>query len=313
MQKFARATALRNLPSVAAALLALSATAGGPVLAQDSRAPVAAARAAQGSNMPQNGTATTLPSGPAGRLTYADVAGLVEAARIVAVVEVRRQAEVDRARAPGLAPGQTRLYLEADTQALLAAPVPVGEELSFLADMPLTEKGRAPKLRRQRFVIFADAVPGRAGQLQLVKPDAMIPADPAFEARLRNVIGQFSGGDVPPPVTGVRHVLYTPGNLAGESETQMFVETKTGLPASISVVRRPNMAPQWGVSWSEIIDQSATAPAPDTPGWLRLACGLPRELPNDAFLTPPGSDRQRARADYQVVLDALGPCTRTRS
>jgi len=230
----------------------------------------------------------------------------------VAVVEIRKQAEVDAARAPGLAAGSTRLYLEAETQALLAAPVPVGQELSFLADLPLTGRNRAPKLKRQRFVIFADAVPGRAGQLQLVEPDAMFPADPAFEARLREVIGQFAGSDVPPPVTGVRDVLYTPGNLAGESETQMFVETETSLPASISVIRRPGMAPQWGVSWSEIIDQSATAPAPDSPGWLRLACGLPRELPNDAFLTPPGSDRQRARADYQVVLDSLGPCTRTR-
>jgi hypothetical protein len=93
----------------------------------------------------------------------------------------------------------------------------------------------------------------------------------------------------------------------------MFVETATGLPASISVIRRPGMAPSWGVSWSEIIDQSATAPAADTPAWYRLACGLPRDLPADAFLQDPGSDRQRARADYQLVLDSLGPCTRSRS
>ena len=301
MQIFARAGAVRNFSRVAAVAVALAA-AGGPAMAQ----------VGQSANMPRNGTASSLPSGPAGQLTYADVAGLVEDAGIVAVVEIRKQAEVDAARAPGLAAGSTRLYLEAETQALLAAPVPVGQELSFLADLPLTGRNRAPKLKRQRFVIFADAVPGRAGQLQLVEPDAMFPADPAFEARLREVIGQFAGSDVPPPVTGVRDVLYTPGNLAGESETQMFVETETSLPASISVIRRPGMAPQWGVSWSEIIDQSATAPAPDSPGWLRLACGLPRELPNDAFLTPPGSDRQRARADYQVVLDSLGPCTRTR-
>ena len=301
MQIFGRAGSSRNFSAVAAACALLLGGSGH-----------AAAQAGRSAGMPQNGTAATLPSGPAGQLTYADVAGLVEDATIVAVVEVRRQAEVDAARAPGLAAGHTRLYLEADTQALLAAPVPVGQQLSFLADLPLTDRGRAPKLRRQRFVIFADAVPGRAGQLQLVEPDAMIPADPAFEARLRQVIGQFAGEDVPPPVTGVRHVLYTPGNLAGESETQMFVETATSLPASISVIRRPNMAPQWGVSWSEIIDQSATPPAQDTPGWLRLACGLPRELPNDAFLQAPGSDRQRARADYQVVLDSLGPCTRTR-
>ncbi|KHL24564.1 hypothetical protein PK98_11290 [Croceibacterium mercuriale] len=313
MQMLVRASALRNFPSMAAALVAALAIGVAPAVAQGARPAAASAQGARAADAPRNGSAPALPTGPASSLTYPDIAGLVEDAGIVAVVQVRRQAVVDAARAPGLAAGRARLYLETTTQALLAAPTPVGQELSFLADVPLTDRGRVPKLRKQRFVIFADTVPGRAGQLQLVQPDAMMPADPAFEARLRQVITQFADGDVPPPVTGVRHVLYTPGNLAGESETQMIVETATGVPASISVIRRPNMAPQWGVSWSEIIDQSATPPAPDTPGWYRLACGLPRELANDAFLTGPGSDRQRARADYQVVLDALGPCTRTRT
>jgi len=260
----------------------------------------------------QEAPAAQLPSGPAARLTYADLAGLTEAAEIVAVVEVRRQSNVDAARAPGLAAGHARLYLETQTQALVAAPSAIGQALTFLVDVPFADNGRAPRLRRQRFVIFADAVPGRPGQLQLVEPTAMIPADPAFEARLRSVVGQFAGADVPPNITGVRDVLYTPGNLAGESETQMFVETDTSLPASLSVVRRPGMEPRWGVSWSEIIDQSATPPAPDTPEWYRLACGLPRELPAEAFLQEAGPDRQRARADYQVILDALGPCSRSR-
>ncbi|WP_347302456.1 hypothetical protein V5740_10655 [Croceibacterium sp. TMG7-5b_MA50] len=306
-----------NSTAVTAAILV---TTGGVAAAQSGGSATPAGSSAQqraAGNMPQNGTARAevaqLPAGPAARLTYADMAGLVEDAGIIAIAEVRRQSVVEAARAPGLAPGHARLYLQGEVQALLAAPGPVGQELTFLADVPLDSRGRAPRLRRQRFVAFADPVPGRTGQVQLVEPDALIPADPAFEARLRQVIGQFAGADVPPPVTGVRDVLWTPGNLAGESETQMFVETATGLPASISVVRRPGMAPQWGVSWSEIIDQSATAPAPDTPAWYRLACGLPRDLPADAFLQDPGSDRERARADYQLVVDSLGACTRSRS
>src|SRR5688572_6809950 len=52
--------------------------------------------------------------------TYADVADLTEAAALVALVEVRDQAEVEPERAPGLAPGHARLYVEARTLALLS-------------------------------------------------------------------------------------------------------------------------------------------------------------------------------------------------
>jgi hypothetical protein len=35
------------------------------------------------------------------------------------------------------------------------------------------------------------------------------------------------------------------------------------------VIRRPGMDPTWGVSWSEIVDQSAGPPAPETVEWYR--------------------------------------------
>jgi hypothetical protein len=92
--------------------------------------------------------------------TYADLADLAESAAIVAVVEVRDQAEVEPERAPGLAAGNARLYLEARTEALLAGRSALGESLVYLADVPLDAKGKAPKLKKQRFLIFADPVPG---------------------------------------------------------------------------------------------------------------------------------------------------------
>jgi len=246
-------------------------------------------------------------------LTYADLADLVGTASLIALVEIRDQAEVERERAPGLAPGDARLFLQARTEALLAGRSAVGESLTFLADRVLRENGRAPKVRKQRFVVFADPVAGSPGQLQLVDPKAMVPADPAFVERLRRVIATFAAPDLPPVVTGVRDVISVPGNLAGESETQMFVETVTGAPASLSVIRRPGMAPSWGVSWSEIVDASARPPEAETAGWYRLACGLPAQLPSDAFLQASGPARRQAEEDYRFVLEQLGPCSRSRT
>jgi len=184
--------------------------------------------------------AVTLP-------TYADMAGLIEKSGIVAVVEVDDQAVVEPERAPGLEPGRARLYIEAQTTALLAARSALGEALVYLADVPLDAKGKAPKLKKQRFLVFANPVVGRPGMLQLVEPDAAIPASPESERLARAVISGFAASDAPPAVTGVRDVMSVPGNLAGESETQLFLDTRTGVPVSLSVIRRPGMEPEWGV------------------------------------------------------------------
>ncbi len=245
--------------------------------------------------------------------TYADLADLAEDAALVVLVEVRDQAEVEPARAPGLAPGHARLYVEARTQALLAGRSALGESLEYLADVPLDAKGKAPKLKKQRFLVFADPVAGRPGALQLVDPSAQLPATPENEQLARTVIAALAAPDAPPAVTGIRDVMSVPGNLAGESETQLFLDTETGQPVSLTVVRRPGMAPSWGVSWSEIVDQAARPPEPQSVAWYRLACFLPAQLPADAFLQRDGTSRRQAEADYRFIVEQLGACTRTRA
>jgi hypothetical protein len=246
-------------------------------------------------------------------VTYADMADLAEAAMVVALVEVRDQAAVEPERAPGLVPGHVRLYLEARTEALLAGRAALGESLVYLADLPLDAKGKAPKLKKQRFLVFASPVAGRPGSLQLVDPSAQLLATPENEQLARTVIAALAAPDAPPAVTGIRDVMSVPGNLAGESETQLFLETETGQPVSLSVIRRPGMDPAWGVSWSEIVDQSARPPAPLTVGWYRLACSLPAQLPADAFLQQDSASRRRAEADYGFIVEQLGGCPRTRT
>ncbi len=244
--------------------------------------------------------------------TYADFAALAEQADVVALVEVRDQAAVEPERAPGLAPGHARLYIEGRTQALLAGRASLGESLTYLADVPLGARGRAPKLRKQRFIVFADAVPGRPGMLSLVDPGAHVPATPETEQLARTVIAALAASDLP-KVTGIREAMSVAGNLAGESETQLFLETATGTPVSLTVIRRPGMEPQWGVSWSEIVDQAARPPAPETIEWYRLACFLPAQLPRGAFLQDDRAARTRAEADYAFILEQVGGCPRIRT
>lgn len=280
-----------------AALLVLAASAvSAPVSAQAQRA-----------------TSAPVAAEPAPPLaTFADFAALAEQADVIAVVEVRDQAEVETERAPGLAPGQARLYIEGRTQALLAGRAALGESLSYLADMQRDSKGRAPKLRKQRFIVFADSVPGRPGTLSLVGPGAQVPATPETEQLARTVIAALAGSELP-AVTGIREAMSVAGNLAGESETQLFLETATGTPVSLTVIRRPGMEPQWGVSWSEIVDQAARPPVPESVEWYRLACFLPTELPRDAFLQDDRAARARAEADYGFILEQLGGCPRIRT
>jgi hypothetical protein len=191
---------------------------------------------------------------------------------------------------------------------LLAARSALGESLVYLVDVPLNAKGKAPKLEKQRFIVYADPVPGRPGELRLV--GSHVPANVPTEQLARSVIAAFAAPDAPPAVTGVRDVMSVPGNLVGESETQLFLNTATGDPVSLTVIRRPGMAPTWGVSWTEIVDQSARPPARESVEWYRLACFLPQQLPGSAFLQTDRASRTRAEGDYRYILDQLGDCPR---
>ncbi len=245
--------------------------------------------------------------------TYADLADLADAANLVLRVKIRKQAEVEAERAPGLAPGYARLYVEADTAALLAGNSPVGESVNYLVDVPRDAKGRAPKLKKQEMILFARAVPGRMGQVQLVGQGAQMNWRPELEGRLRPILAALVAPDVPPVVTGVRDALSVEGNLVGESETQMFLATRDGSPVSITVIRRPGQMPVWGVSFTEIVDQAAVPPQADTLAWYRLACFLPQNLPGEANLSRDTQSRAQAAEDYRYMMTQLGPCPRNRT
>ncbi|KLE32219.1 hypothetical protein AAW01_08960 [Aurantiacibacter gangjinensis] len=242
--------------------------------------------------------------------TYADLVDWAMAADTVAIVLVEDQIAFPPERAPDVPPSQIRLYIESLTQAVLTAPTSVPGELAFVVDQQRDADGDAPDLDEQRFLLFADLSRTQPGAVQLLTSQSMLPAGPRIEERVRRVLTQLAVASAPSAVTGVRDVISIPGNLAGESESQMFVETADGAPVSLTVIRRPGMQPQWGVSAGEIVDAAARPPARETLEWYRLACFLPRELPADSFLQRDQAAQRQAREDYAFVLRELGECER---
>ncbi|MDP3550458.1 MAG: hypothetical protein Q8R81_08680 [Novosphingobium sp.] len=257
------------------------------------------------------GVGNAVNAAPAGALTYADLVSLADASEVVLRVQVRKTSRLKPEQAPGLAPGMARLLIEARTQTVLSGPA-MGEKVRYLADVPLDAKGKVPKLNKQVMLVFARTVAGRPGELRLVDGGAQIAWSGAAETRTRAILTELLSAEAPARIKGVREVLYVPGNLVGEGETQVFLQTENNEPVSVTVVRRPGVAKAWGVSLSEIVDQAARPPERDTLTWYRLACFLPRSMPAGASLSGSADQVRAAAADYAFVVEQLGECTRTR-
>ena len=243
--------------------------------------------------------------------TYADLADLADGTPLVIRAQPRKIIKVEAERARSLRAGWGRFYIEAKTEALIAGTVPLGGALTYLVDLPLDPKGKPPAIKKKSVVLFARAVPGRPGALQLVAPDAQLLWDPVLEARIKSLLAEFYAPAAPHRITGVREAIHVSGDLAGEGETQIFLTAANGDPAAITVSRRPGQAPGWGVSYSELAVSDA-APRRDSLGWYRLACFLPRALPESANISERNADRTAAAADYGYVIGQLGSCPRTR-
>lgn len=262
-----------------------------------------------------------LPMGEIAGQTYADLVDLALTSPVVVKATVRHQTRLDPVDSPGLSPDFVRLYVEADTNALLVGP-PLGESLRFLTDVRLDTNSKIPRLNKAQVLLFGNAVPGKPGELQLSAADTMFAWSPPLETRVRAILTELISADAPPRITGLREALHVPGNLVGEGESQFFFATESatgiarpsvpGKPASISVVRRPGEPARWGVSFSEIVDQSAQPPRRDTLAWYRLACSLPAMVPNRAAISSTEADRRMAADDYALILRDLGPCRRNR-
>lgn len=252
------------------------------------------------------------PVPPEPAVSYADLADLADSAPLVLRAQVRRVRVIEGVRLAEPKPGTGRFFIEAKTRALIAGPGFAAADLRYIAALPVNAKGKPPKLSKAEVFLFARSVPGRPGEIQLVAPDAQVIWGPRAETSLRAILTELAAAEQPPVVTGVREAIHVPGNLAGEGETQLFLSTRNDSAASITVTHVPGRPPAWSWSFSEVAGAGTQPPPRETLAWYRLACFLPAELPRGAQLSERPQDRDQAQADYRLVLEQLGACTRLR-
>jgi hypothetical protein len=261
---------------------------------------------------PHGANALAVPPPAAPALAYADLVDLTDSSTLVVRAQIRDAILVPAKRAPDVKSGFARIYVEATPLETLRGTVPPGlTVLHYLADVPLGPKGKLPAYKKLQVLLYARPVKGSA-DVQLVAPDAQIVWSSELDARTRSLIAELAAPDAPPRVNGVTQALYEQGNLVGEGETQLFLSTGNGQPATITVQHRPNRPTNWSVSFSEVVNPNGRPPAPETLTWFRLACGLPRALGQGVNVSDNNDDRIQAEVDYSNVLHDLGPCERLR-
>jgi hypothetical protein len=249
----------------------------------------------------------------AAELGYADLADLALPAPVAVHVRVRRASLLREREAPGVAAGHRRFFVEADAVALIRGAREMPGQVRYLVDLPNDARGRPARIeRRSEYLLLATTAQTDPGELRLVAHDAQLPWTPALGERLRAILREAARSDAPPRITAVGRAFHVPGSLPGESETQLFLQAEGDRPVSVSILRRPGEEPRWEVALTEIVDQGAAPPQPNSLLWYRLACTLPPALPPQSLREASEEEARAIRADYAFVLERLGPCGRSR-
>ena len=236
--------------------------------------------------------------GNASAQSYNRLAQSFADAPLIAHVTVANAAPIK----PDPAPGTARFYIEAKVAALVKAPSPQPPTLKLVADIARDSQGKLPKVKKAEWLIAARTADG---QIQLIAPP--VSWTPETEKRVRAILAETGAPNAPGAVRQVSGAFYSPGNVPGESETQIFFDLARGGRGSLSVLRRPGLAPAWSASFGEVASDGPP-PAEDTLGRYRLVCGLPKALPDTVLSELDEGARTAARADYGFVLTQLGAC-----
>jgi hypothetical protein len=241
--------------------------------------------------------------------TYPDLVELSKRAGMVIKARIQTISRLDAAQVRNPTALHDRFYAEAQTEALIYGRQGIGPSLRYLVDLPQDR----PEVSGREVLLFAWRVPNKASDIKLVDPTAQVLWTPVEDARVRSILNELVAPGAPSPVTRVRELMFVPGNLAGQGQTQIFLDTKGGQSAAITVRHQPGMAPSWGVSFSQVASAGGGSPPPhDSLAWYSLACFLPAYPPAAANVSRSSAKQEQALNDYRMVVSSLGTCNRTR-
>ncbi len=235
---------------------------------------------------------------------FADTAELALAAPVIVRATITRASRISSKGASDVAPGRARFRITASVSSVLAAPDALGATLHYLWDAPVDARGRPPQTKGLDILAFL-AAPKTDGSTRLVSRRAQQPWDSALVDTVRAIVTDQRSGKVP-MISGVSNGFRADGTVPGESESQFFLTSADGKPATLVVQNRPGEVRRVLLARGDIIDESAERVLAGTLLWYRLACFLPARLPARA-----GGDDPALAKDWRDALASLGPCGKT--
>lgn len=243
-------------------------------------------------------------------LSWTDWADLALASPAVLIVTTEKTSKLSRKTAPDVPTNEIRVLVEARLTAALKAPGLLPARAEWLWQGAPDARGRAPFAKADPLLMFGFPVPGSTSpdvqQFRLSRPHAAHPWTPEADRIVRDILADAAlPGNAGLMVTAVTDGFHSAGTIAGQSESQFFLATESGQPATIVVQRAPDLPVQIMLATGDVIDR-ATSVAPQSLRWRALACGLPAALPEKLAAAPD------LAADYAAALASLGPCGRTR-
>lgn len=226
----------------------------------------------------------------------------------VIVATIDKAGKLSRRIAPDVPTGEVRALMEAELKAALKAPAVLPARAEWLWQGPADPRGRPPFGAGTPVILFAEPVSGSRNaevqQLRLIRADAMQRWTPEAEAMVRAILIEATRpGAAGLMVTRVSDGFHSEGTVAGQSESQFFLATEGGSPATLVVQRMPGQPPSITLATGEVIDR-ATPIVPQTLRWRALACGLPPVLPDQLTNVAGLAD------DYAAARLSLGDCGR---
>ena len=244
------------------------------------------------------------------RLTgFTNTVELTLAAPVIVRATITKARRISAKSAPDVAPGRVRLMITAQVSNVLVAPDALGQTLQWLWDAPLDARGRPQQAKGLDILVFLAAMPAANGSSRLASRRAQQPWDPALADLVRATQTEQRSGTVP-IIRGVSSGFRAEGTIPGESESQFFLNSADGKPATLVVQNRPGEVRRVLVARGDIIDESAQRVLPGTLLWYRLACFLPARLPAAIGGDDPALATALAK-DWRDALTSLGPCGKT--
>lgn len=243
------------------------------------------------------------------RAAVADVARLVSRSDVILRGTITKAQKLSPKEAPGLAPGHVRHLVRADVAALIMAPGIMDAQVTYLVDVVRDSRGKLPKLTKMPVLLFLDQVRGPRGGWRLADLDAQRMWNSAEENEARRLAAERQAEKLEGlHLTGFGSGFHVPGNVPGESETQIFLKTANAMPVSLIILRRPGQAPRYRMVTGDIINETDGEIRPASLLWYHVACTLPATLPSDMGEGQPEEHRAALVRDYASLRADIGAC-----